>query len=151
MGWPDTPIGWDDVVTLEPSGRVGDVGEGLRSTVGGLFAEDNTVLYDAVCRGMETVQQLKAQDEAAGEPRLYGVVLLSDGQNTNSEFTESQMMSGCLPEREAATGIKVFTIAYGEDADANLRLRIANRTNANSYSADPQTIEEIYERIAFEQ
>jgi Ca-activated chloride channel family protein len=141
----------DDVVALEPSGRVGEVKETLRGIIGGLFAEGNTVLYDALCAGMETLEQKKAEDEEAGESRLYGIVLLSDGEDTSSEFTESEMMYSCLPEQEAMTGIKIFTIAYGEDADAELLTRIANRTNANSYTADPATIEAIYERIAFEQ
>jgi Ca-activated chloride channel family protein len=100
---------------------------------------------------MATLQERKAEDEAAGEPRLYGIVLLSDGEDTSSEHTESEMMYSCLPEQEAMTGIKIFTIAYGEDADAELLTRIANRTSANSYTADPATIEAIYERIAFEQ
>lgn len=141
----------DDVVNLEPAGRVGEVKESLRGTVGSLFAEGNTVLYDAICEGMETLQEQIAEDEATEEPHLYGIVLLSDGQDTNSEYSESEMMYNCLPATEAMTGIKVFTIAYGEDADEQLLTRIANRTNANSYTADPATIEAIYEQIAFEQ
>jgi Mg-chelatase subunit ChlD len=141
----------DDVVVLEPAGRVGEVKESLRDTVGSLFAEGNTVLYDAICEGIETLQEQVAEDEATGEPHLYGVVLLSDGQDTNSERSESEMMYSCLPATEAMTGIKVFTIAYGDDADGELLTRIANRTNANSYTAAPETIEAIYEQIAFEQ
>ncbi|MDX1663358.1 MAG: VWA domain-containing protein [Candidatus Promineifilaceae bacterium] len=141
----------DDVVQLGPGGRVGEVGEALQLTIGNLFAEGNTALYDAVCEGMETLQHLREADEAAGEARLYGIILLSDGQDTNSERTESEMMYGCLPDAEATTGIKLFTIAYGEDADKQLLQRLANRTNAFSYPAEPETIEAIYEKIAFEQ
>lgn len=141
----------DDVVPLEQGGRVGEVGEALRRKVGDLFSEGNTVLYDAVCESMETLQDQKAEHEAAGEPHLYGVVLLSDGQDTNSRRTASEMLYTCLPTQETTAGIKVFTIAYGEDADVALLQRIANRTNAFSYEAQPDTIETIYERIAFEQ
>jgi Ca-activated chloride channel homolog len=140
-----------DVAPLAPSGRVADIKETLGRTIGGLFAEGNTVLYDAVCEGMETLLALQAEDEAAGEPRLYGMVLLSDGEDTSSERTEGEMLYSCLPVSEAVTGIKVFTIAYGDDANEDLLARIANRTNANFYAANPETIAAIYEWIAYEQ
>ena len=140
-----------DVAPLAPSGRVAEIKETLGKTIEGLFAEGNTVLYDAVCEGMETLLALQAEHEAAGEPRLYGMVLLSDGEDTSSEHTEGEMLYSCLPVTEAVTGIKVFTIAYGEDANEELLARIANRTNANFYTADPETIAAIYEWIAYEQ
>jgi Ca-activated chloride channel family protein len=140
----------DNVTQLVPSGRVGDVVESLSQRLDMLFVEGNTALYDAVCTGTEAVAALRAEDEAAGEQRLYGIVLLSDGQDTNSNHTEAEMLE-CLPSGEAATGIKVFTIAYGEDADENLLLRIANRTNGRAYTGNPETLEEIYIDISFEQ
>ena len=41
------------------------------------------------------------------------------------------------------TGVKVFTIAFGEDADKDLMTRIANRTNSKSFAGDPESIENI--------
>mgnify|MGYP000474270913 CR=1 FL=1 len=52
---------------------------------------------------------------------------------------------------EAVEGAKVFTIAYGEDADADLMLRIANRTNGKTFTGDPASIEAIYNAISAEQ
>jgi hypothetical protein len=49
------------------------------------------------------------------------------------------------------TGVKVFTIAYGEDADADLMLRIANRTNGKTFTSDPEGIESAYNAISAEQ
>ena len=54
-------------------------------------------------------------------------------------ITESDMFR-CLPSGEDVEGVKVFTIAYGGDADQDLLLRIANRTNGKAYSGDPATI-----------
>ena len=84
------------------------------------------------------------------EKRLYGIVLLSDGQDTSSDNTENQMFN-CLPSGESVEGTKLFTIAFGEDADADLMLRIANRTNGKTFTGDPSTIESIYNAISAEQ
>ncbi|MGH2524458.1 MAG: substrate-binding domain-containing protein, partial [Anaerolineales bacterium] len=96
-------------------GRAGDVGESLTRSIAGLYASGNTPLFDAVCAAAEKMSALQSEDEAAGERRLYGIVLLSDGEDTASVRTENQMF-GCLPSGESVTGFKVFTIAYGEEA-----------------------------------
>jgi Ca-activated chloride channel family protein len=131
-------------------GRAGDVGETLVSQLNGLFAQGNTPLYDAVCQAAETVSKLQAEDTSSNERRLYGIVLLSDGDDTSSVRTENQMFS-CLPSGEDVEGVKVFTIAYGEDANTDLMLRIANRTNGKTFTGDPESIEQIYNAISAEQ
>ena len=131
-------------------GRAGDVSEELTQKLNGLFAHGNTPLYDGVCAATSRIDQLKAEHETAGDKRLYGVVLLSDGQDTGSSASQNQMFS-CLPSGESVEGTKVFTIAYGDDADADLMLRIANRTNGKTFKGDPESIESIYNAISAEQ
>ncbi len=131
-------------------GRAGDVVEELTQTLNGLYGEGNTPLYDAICQATALVDQLQAEDNANGEKRLYGIVLLSDGQDTVSILSENQMFT-CLPTGENVTGVKIFTIAYGEDAEADLMLRIANRTNGKPFTGDPENIESIYNAISAEQ
>lgn len=139
-----------EVVRLSQGGLAGDVGEELSRTLRGLFADGNTPLYDAVCEATAFVDQLKATHDATGERRLYGIVLLSDGDDTSSDRTENQMF-GCLPSGEDVEGTKIFTIAYGEDADEDLMLRIANRTNGRAFEATPESIDKIYNSISAEQ
>ena len=141
----------DAVVELEPAGRVGDVTESLAGILSGIFAEGNTALHDAVCIAVKSIESQKDLDNAAGERRLYGIVLLSDGKDTNSSRTQSEMLYSCVPDSEDAAGIKIFTIAYGDDADVDLLTRIANRSNGQSYTGDPATIDDVFERISFEQ
>ncbi len=135
---------------LELSGRAGDVAEALGDRVRSLYAEGGTALYDAVCAGAARINEVRAENEAAGEKRLYGIVVLSDGQDTASSRTESDMFN-CLPSGEDVQGIKVFTIAYGDDADKDLLLRMANRTNGKTFTGDPATIERVYTAISAEQ
>ena len=139
-----------DLVELQPSGRVGEVVETLSGKLETLYAKGNTRLYDTVCQAVYTIQEARLADIAAGENRLYGVVVLSDGEDTYSDKTEADMFN-CLPSGEDVTGVKVFTIAYGEDADEDLLLRIATRTNGKTYTGDPETIDQIYLAISSEQ
>lgn len=131
-------------------GRSGDVAEGLIAKLNGLFASGNTPLYEGVCAATTKINELQANDVANNIKRLYGIVLLSDGQDTASTITQNQMFN-CLPSGESVEGTKIFTIAYGADADADLMLRIANRTNGKTFTGDPESIDTIYIAISAEQ
>jgi Ca-activated chloride channel family protein len=143
-------FGGSSQYSLDTGGRAGDIGEELQHTLKGLFARGNTPLYDAVCAATELAASLKAKDEANDEVRLYGIVLLSDGKDTSSSRTQNEMLR-CLPKGESITGVKIFTIAYGDDADAELLSRIANRTNGRMFAGDQENIEKIYNAISAEQ
>ena len=139
--------------------------EKLAATLRNLFAQGGTALNDAVIMAVERVKTLRAQDEAAQAPRLYGIVVLSDGEDTTSLKTENDMFNA-LPTGEDVEGVRVFTIAYGADADPDeetcrvedatqdknidLLLRLANRTHGKCYLANPDDIEEILLEILFQ-
>jgi Ca-activated chloride channel family protein len=143
-------FGGDGQVYELGGGRAGDVAEELTRKLNGLYANGNTPLYDGVCTAIDKVNTLTETHAAAGEKRLYGIVLLSDGQDTASGRSQNQMF-GCLPSGESVEGTKIFTIAYGDDADADLLLRVANRTNGKTFKGDPESIESIYNAISAEQ
>jgi Ca-activated chloride channel family protein len=143
-------FGGGRVYPVGRGGRAGEVGESLTRTLSGLYAEGGTPLYDAICEAVNLVATTQAHDQAQGERRLYGIVLLSDGLDTASQRTQNQMF-GCLPSGEDVEGVKIFTIAYGDDADADLLLRIANRTNGKTFVGDPESIERVYNAISAEQ
>ncbi len=141
----------DEVATLSEPARVGDVVEGLSGRVASLIANGNTALYDSVCQATTLASAMKAEDEAAGESRLYGVVLLSDGEDTIGEPTENQMFVTCLPANAEADGVKIFPIAFGEGAAVDVLERIAAVTGGRMYSADPASISNAYLSISAEQ
>lgn len=145
-----TGFGGENLVYDLGGGRAGDVAEALTQKLNGLYADGNTPLYDAVCQAVNIIDTKQAEDQMKSEKRLYGIVLLSDGMDTASSLTESQMFN-CLPSGESVEGVKIFTIAYGSDADADLMLRIANRTNGKTFTGDPASIESIYNAISAEQ
>jgi Ca-activated chloride channel family protein len=111
-------------------------------------AGSTTALNDALCAGVATAEADRKSDQAAGQQRLYGVALLTDGQENASKQKD---VFTCLPTGEDVEGVKVFTIAYGSDADANLLKKIAERTNGKAFKGDPATIEQVYLAISAEQ
>ncbi len=141
----------DSVNELSPVTRVGNVGEGLSRRVAELISGGNTALYEAVCQAVETTTAQQAEDLAAGETRLYGIILLSDGEDTVGSITENQMFATCLPANAEADGVKIFPIAFGEAADQDVLNRIANVTGGRLFSADPTSISNVYLSISAEQ
>ena len=141
----------DNVASLSDAARVGDVVEGLSLRVSSLIAGGNTALYEAVCQATDLAAALKAEDESEGQSRLYGIVLLSDGEDTMGEPTENQMFVTCLPSNAEADGVKIFPIAFGADAAQDVLERLAATTGGRMYTADPASIGNVYLSISAEQ
>jgi Ca-activated chloride channel family protein len=138
------------VVELPASGLVGQVGEGLKSSLSGLYAEGSTVLHEAIIGAVDRIEALQAEDESAGETRLYGIVLLSDGMNDTVGGPSRNDMLSRLPSGAEAAGVKIYSIAYGDDADLDLLRTLANRTNGKQFSGDVENIEAVYFLISSE-
>lgn len=136
------------VDSLGPRGLAAEVRVGLLEALGRVQAGSSTALYDAVCTATQSAEVARKEDRARGEPRLYGTVVLTDGLENASRQKD---VNTCLPTGEEVDGVKVFTIAYGKDADAKLLKQIAERTNGKAFTGDPATIEQVYLAISAEQ
>jgi Ca-activated chloride channel family protein len=141
----------DDIVITSEVQPVSKVAEGLSETVLNLVAGGSTNLHEAVCEGMTMLRELRSEDLAAGENRLYGMVLLSDGADTVGSVSENRMFATCLPSGAEADGIKVFPIAFGAEANRNVLGRIGKVSGGRMYKADPASIEKTYLKISAEQ
>ncbi|HOT92815.1 MAG TPA: substrate-binding and VWA domain-containing protein [Anaerolineae bacterium] len=138
-------------LTLAEPARVGDVVEPLSAQINTLIAEGSTALYAAVCQAADMIQAQREADLAANEQRLYGVVLLSDGDDTVGRPSENQMFATCLPSHAEADSFKFFPIAFGDEANTVLLKRIADVTGGTLFTATPASIERIYQSISAEQ
>lgn len=140
-----------NVFKLSEPDTVRNVVEELSLQVGNLYADGSTALYDAVCQAAELAEELRREDQAQGESRLYGIVLLSDGEDTAGRPTQNQMFTTCLPASAEAQGTKIFPIAFGADADQELLARLAKVTGGRMWTADPDSIGDVYFSISAEQ
>ncbi|MCP4168692.1 MAG: VWA domain-containing protein [Chloroflexi bacterium] len=132
------------------SGSVGAVGESVRGGLEGVYADGATALYQAIADGLALGEQLQEQDMAEGESCIYGIVLLSDGKNESDlPITWNQVLSQ-LPSGEKASDLKIYSVAYGDDADSNILTTLANRTNGKFFTGDVSNISDIYFLISSE-
>lgn len=139
-----------DVYELPYTGAVGQVGEQLKSSLRGLYADGATALYEAVIQSVTTMDQIQAQDEAEGKRRIYGIVLLSDGKNEMDGGPTMNDMLSHLPSGSEVSGTKIYTIAYGDDADMDVLSTLANRTNGKQFTGDVKDIQAVYFLISSE-
>lgn len=128
---------------VKPIASVREAGEALATQVEGLFADGGTAMYDATVEALEAIEKAKKDDPS----RLYGVVLLSDGKDTSSKRTLSDLLDK-MPTTESADGTRIFTVAYGTDADEDLLKQVSERSNARMMKGDAKDIDKIYHSIA---
>ncbi len=125
--------------------------ETLAPRIANLYADGSTVLFDAVCAATQQMKALQAHDQATGDNRLYAIVLLSDGADTASSASETQMFTTCLPDHAEAEGVKVFPIAFGGEANVSVLQRIAQNSGGRLFTAEPAALDDVYISISAEQ
>lgn len=130
--------------TAEP---VGTARGRLVAAVDGSFADGGTALYDAI---------LAALTPAPGAIRgaSRAVIVLTDGQDTDSQNKIDALLAELQrrgPAGEGAMGEdppRVFTIAYGEKADAQVLQRIAEAGGGAFFKGTPRDIQAVYAELA---
>jgi Ca-activated chloride channel family protein len=133
----------DQISTLTPLTPIGEKRQKVIDSVSGIFEQNNTSLYDAVLHAYDGL-------EAEGNPdHIRAIVVLSDGEDTVSAATLDDVIQKVqASEEEGGNAIKVFTIAFGEDADADVLKQIAEPGGGKQYDSSPETIQKIYDEIA---
>jgi Ca-activated chloride channel family protein len=128
------------VMPIERFGKNGDI---LRQRVAELIADGDTALHDGTLAAWETV------DHLADDTRINAVVVLSDGADTASASSLESLLDR-LRSRAHGEGrqIRIFTIAYGEDAKSEVLEDIAAASGGNAYTGEPKTIETVYLQIS---
>jgi Ca-activated chloride channel homolog len=113
----------------------------LRSRIEGLTPDGGTGLYDTSAAAFEFV---KGRIDPA---KINAVVLLTDGKNEDDGISVEQLLQRITTE-PGAESVRLFTVAYGQDADLNVLKRIAQQTNAAAYdSLDPARIDEVFAAV----
>jgi Ca-activated chloride channel family protein len=110
----------------------------LKQVIAGLAPGGGTALY-ATARAA----QRKLLD-TADPTRINAVVLLTDGKN---EYPKDNDLDGLIKDLDASSlenSVRVFTIAYGEQADLKTLQSISKASRAAAYDAsDPTTIDKV--------
>ncbi len=138
---PKPPTQFLDVV---PIAEISGNREAIARKIATLVPTEGTPLYTTSSASFEF---MKSQYDPA---RINAVVLLTDGRNEDDfndlNATIAKLRSGS--EGQSSSPVRLFTIAYGQDADKATLKRLAEATNAASYDAsDPQTINKVFTAV----
>jgi Ca-activated chloride channel family protein len=128
--WVKRDVKMDDKGRKEMSEEIGD-----------LIAQGETALYDSV------LAAYRATQKAQGADRISAVVVLTDGEDNKSKQDLAALLQEIKfhPEKKQT---RVYTIAYGREADRKVLKQIAEATKAKAYDGDPKNVLKIFQDVA---
>jgi len=113
----------------------------ITTAIAGLTPLNGTPLYAATRAAAEKMN-------ASSDPNsINAVVVLTDGRN---EYTDNDLngLISYLQGSAQENGVRVFTIAYGPDADLDVLKQISEASRAAAYDArDPATIDKVFANV----
>ena len=116
----------------------------IRQIAPNLIADGGTAIYDATVVGAE---QVAARLDSE---RINAVVLMTDGEDTDSQRTLEQALGAVRGTGDSARRVRVFPIAYSagaEGAEENLQA-IADASGGKLYSGDTDDIVTVFRSVA---
>ncbi len=122
-----------------PPAPLSDVRIRLDDAITAMRAQGRTALYDALIDGKEALDSLPPTDDE----RIRAIVLLSDGLDNSSRATLEQVR---LVFEES--GISIFPVAYGADADTDALQQIATFSRTILVQGDTGDIGQIFENLS---
>ncbi len=133
----DSP--WREVSPISP---LGPKIAGVREAIRGLEPQTGTALY-------RTVDDAASHMVGSFDPtRINGVVVLTDGQNDYADFSSVDPLLAHLKGEPPERSVRVFCIAYGDDADMEVLEEISGASLGATYDAsDPATIDEVFAAV----
>ncbi|WP_332880827.1 substrate-binding and VWA domain-containing protein [Streptomyces sp. NBC_00564] len=123
---------------IVPPGAIRDNEQRLTDAINGLNAEGGTALYSTV----RAAQQAMLAD--LDTDRINAVVVLTDGRNEYPPDNDLDALLGDLDAGQLERSVRVFTVAFSDQADFGTLTKIAAATKATSYDArDPAVIDKV--------
>ncbi len=115
----------------------------LASTVRDLLPGGETAWLDATNAAVERVQALE------DPTRINAVVLLTDGADTASRTSPSTLVRTLDAQaRSEGSTVRVYTIAYGREANKSALEAVAQASGGKAFTGDPKQIESVYLSIS---
>lgn len=140
---PDDRVG---LITFDSEARVAvppaalnDSRITLQTAVGDMRAQGKTAIFDALDLARQEMDKLpKTEDD-----RIRAIVLLSDGADNSSRLSIDDVRASF-----DETGISIFPVAYGSDADMDVVNAIAEFSRTIVVKGDTGDIAQIFENLS---
>jgi Ca-activated chloride channel family protein len=123
---------------------LGEGKEKLQGRIDQAFAKGGTALYDAVAQAYEAQQERARKDPR----RIHALLVLTDGVDENSTRVSLAQLRELLGKDEEGSGVKVFTIAYGEGADPKVLAEMAEAGRGTTARGTSANIVQVYQDMA---
>jgi Ca-activated chloride channel family protein len=138
-----------DYLDVLPIRKMSTNREAMKSAIRDQFPQNATPLYEV------TGQSFSDMVDQYDPTKINAVVLLTDGVNDDGDDTSDEQQLDQLlnqlrhgTEGENAKPVRVFTIAYGTQADKDTLQQIAQATDAAAYDAsNPETITKVFTAV----
>jgi len=132
----------DHIDTLSSLTSLGSKRQDILSRINSIPADGGVLLFDAIAQQFQKLQQLPSTP-------IRAMIVLSNKADTESTTSAGQLLKLITPPagQDSKQNIRIFTIAYGSEADANMLTQIAQRTTGQEFSATPQNIQDVYQQI----
>jgi Ca-activated chloride channel family protein len=114
----------------------------LLSKIGGLEANGDTALLDAVAEAYSRLQYLNDSE------RINAIVVMTDGQENNSYTSLRQLVRQVQDGNRQGPPVVIFCIAYGSDADMDTLQQIADASGGQVRVGDVETIRGLYKILS---
>ena len=125
-----------------PVKPLGQQREELSNRIQQLIPSGGTPLYAVTRKASEELRK------SASAETISAIVVMTDGRNEYPDDTDLDGLVRQLGDLAAEGGVRVFTIAYGADADLASLERISEASRAAAYDAtDPLTIDSIFTNV----
>jgi Ca-activated chloride channel family protein len=132
----------DDITVQTPVQQLGPNRQNIISQMNAIEAGGNTRLYDAIDGQVKALSTLQSK-------HIKVVVVLTDGMDDASNITIGRLINDIKTSgKDAGNGIKVFTIAYGSDADFSDLAKISSATGGQGYTGSIENIRQVYYDIS---
>lgn len=133
----------DRIFELAPVRPFAQNADTLRRQIGELIPGGQTAVYDATQDGLRRVQQLN------DPTRINAVVVLTDGEDTSSSSDFDAVRSALAAQsRSEGNAVRVYTIAYGSDANSQELDAIGAASGGKGFKGDTGDIESVYRSIS---
>jgi Ca-activated chloride channel family protein len=127
----------DKVNWVEKGLSVAKRREALNKHIDAFFPGGETALYDAIATGYKYLQ------DSAKPGYATALVVLTDGEDNKSKLTLNELLKEVKIDYEKSP-IRIFCIAYGEDARVDVLKKISDAAEAQSYTGTPQNIKKVF-------
>jgi Ca-activated chloride channel family protein len=107
-----------------------------------LIAQGETALYDSVLAAYQQLQKAHKTD------RISAVIVLTDGEDNKSKLKTVEDLLKEIKFDPEKSPTRVYTIAYGRDANRTVLKKIAEATKAKAYDGDPKNVLKIFQDVA---